>query len=67
MFADFCENVEEIDDTRNGVGRAESEDVCITVQPPLFSHHFHEGASSDIVGRIGEMIAMFGTLYIRWS
>lgn len=67
MLADFCENVEEIDGTRSGVGRAESDGVCIAVQPPLFSHHFPEGASSDIAGTGGGMITMIGTLYIRWS
>jgi hypothetical protein len=67
MFADFCENVEDIDDLRSGAGRAESEGVCVTVQPPIFSHHFPEGASSDIVGTGGEIITMVGTPYIRWS
>jgi hypothetical protein len=43
MLEDFCDNVEEIDGTRSRIGRAESKVVCVTVQPPIFSHHWPEG------------------------
>jgi hypothetical protein len=31
MLGDFCDNVEGINGTRSGVGRAESEGICVTV------------------------------------
>lgn len=50
-------------------GRTGQGPVCVTVQPPLFSHHFGRGAASDItapgggfVNREKEM-----TPYVRWS
>ncbi|KAH7135821.1 glycosyltransferase family 25 protein [Dendryphion nanum] len=41
--------------------------LCITVQPPLFSHHFSERGVSDIMapGKGGK--APEGTRYIKWS
>jgi len=67
MFGEFCENIPDIEGTRSGIGRGESEGVCITVQPPLFSHHYPEVASSDIYEIGGGFVTMIGTLYMRWS
>lgn len=70
MLSDFCNNSESLDnhdDDMAGMGRVESEGVCITVQPPLFSHHFPKGASSDILATGGGFVKMVGTLYVRWS
>ena len=41
--------------------------LCLTVQPPLFSHHFSERGVSDImaVGAGGKPLP--GTRYIKWS
>jgi hypothetical protein len=67
MLEDFCDNVEEIEGTRSGIGRAESKGVCVTVQPPIFSHHWPEGGSSDIYETGGGYVRMIGTLYVRLS
>ncbi|KAH8601933.1 hypothetical protein B0O99DRAFT_681043 [Bisporella sp. PMI_857] len=73
MLGDFCDNAEAtINGSSEGVeghgrGREESSGVCVTVQPPLFGHHFPEGAKSDIFATGGGLIRMVGTLYVRWS
>ncbi|KAI0125301.1 hypothetical protein BJ170DRAFT_637217 [Xylariales sp. AK1849] len=41
--------------------------VCLAVQPPLVSHHYAKGGSSDIKGQGGGYIKTAGTLYIRHS
>ncbi|KAI1098638.1 glycosyltransferase family 25 protein [Jackrogersella minutella] len=41
--------------------------VCLTVQPPLFSHRYAEGGASDIQGEGGGYAKGTGTPYIRLS
>ncbi|KAI0011332.1 glycosyltransferase family 25 protein, partial [Xylariaceae sp. FL0662B] len=41
--------------------------VCLTVQPPLFSHHYAKGGASDIQGQGGGYARGTGTPYIRLS
>ncbi|KAI1211880.1 glycosyltransferase family 25 protein [Annulohypoxylon truncatum] len=41
--------------------------VCLTVQPPLFSHHYAKGGASDIQGQGGGYARGAGTPYIRLS
>ncbi|KAK3503330.1 hypothetical protein B0T13DRAFT_411203 [Neurospora crassa] len=43
--------------------------VCVTVQPPLFSHHFGKGAASDITAPGGGFVDKKKemTPYVRWS
>ena len=67
MLGDFCDNVAEINGTRSGKRRVESRGVCVTVQTPVFSHHWPEGGSSDIYATGGGYVRMIGTLYVRLS
>ena len=73
MLGDFCDNSNAtINGSSEGVagegrGRDESQGVCVTVQPPIFGHHFPEGAKSDIYATGGGLVKMVGTLYVRWS
>jgi len=73
MLGDFCDNTNDtIKGSSEGVagegrGREESEGLCVTVQPPIFGHHFPEGAKSDIYATGGGLVKMVGTLYVRWS
>ncbi|KAI1456809.1 glycosyltransferase family 25 protein [Annulohypoxylon moriforme] len=41
--------------------------VCLTVQPPLFSHHYAKGGTSNIQGQGGGYTTATGTPYIRLS
>ncbi|OTA62748.1 glycosyltransferase family 25 protein [Hypoxylon sp. EC38] len=41
--------------------------VCITVQPPLFSHYYAKGGSSNIQGQGGGYAKSTGSPYIRLS
>jgi hypothetical protein len=41
--------------------------MCLTVQPPLFGHHFQERGVSDIVGVSGGGRPKKETRYVRWS
>ncbi|KAJ4403986.1 hypothetical protein N0V85_004961 [Neurospora sp. IMI 360204] len=47
----------------------ETAPVCVTVQPPLFSHHFGKGAASDITAPGGGFVNKDKeiTPYVRWS
>ncbi|KAI1092086.1 glycosyltransferase family 25 protein [Rostrohypoxylon terebratum] len=45
----------------------EARPVCITVQPPLFSHHYAKGGASNIQGQGGGYAKGTGTPYIRLS
>ena len=74
MLGDFCDRYGVLNSTSSckergtcGLGRGESEGVCVTVQPPLFSHNWPEGGSSDIYATGGGFVTMVGTLYVRWS
>ena len=73
MLGDFCDNTNTtIIGSSEGLagegrGRDESQGVCVTVQPPIFGHHFPEGAKSDIYATGGGLVKMVGTLYVRWS
>lgn len=59
-----------LSDYCNGLTRGATKQtmpLCITVQPPLFSHHFSERGGSDImaVGAGGK--PQHGTRYVKWS
>ncbi|KAI8961781.1 glycosyltransferase family 25 protein [Daldinia sp. FL1419] len=41
--------------------------VCLTVQPPLFSHHYAKGGASNILSQGGGYAKGTGTPYIRLS
>lgn len=41
--------------------------ICITVRPPLFSHHFPAKASSNISGHGGGYVVVVETKHVRWS
>ncbi len=51
MLRDWCDGL------YPGEGKGEAKGpVCVTVQPPLFSHHFGKGAASDITAPGGGFI-----------
>ncbi|KAK3401484.1 hypothetical protein B0T20DRAFT_458697 [Sordaria brevicollis] len=58
---------------KEGKGRWEDKEqqppVCVTVQPPLFSHHYGKGAASDITAPGGGFVNKEKemTPYVRWS
>jgi hypothetical protein len=59
-----------LSDWCNGLTRGAKRDslpVCLTVQPPLFSHHFAEKANSDITGTGIGGRPDEGSRYVRWS
>lgn len=76
MLRDWCDGlyattedgaaVEEGMDTKTRLVKAP---VCVTVQPPLFSHHYGKGAASDITAPGGGFINKDKELtpYIRYS
>ncbi|OTB00005.1 glycosyltransferase family 25 protein [Hypoxylon sp. CI-4A] len=41
--------------------------TCLTIQPPLFSHHYAKGGASDIQGQGGGYAKGSGTPYVRLS
>ncbi|KAF2261603.1 hypothetical protein CC78DRAFT_535550 [Lojkania enalia] len=57
--SDFCNGL-----TRGA--KRETMPLCITVQPPIFSHHFPVKMKSDIMG-VGAGGKEVGTRYVRWS
>lgn len=75
MLRDWCDGIYAGDDEGAGAGGADTNmrlvkpPVCVTVQPPLFSHHFGKGAASDITAPGGGFINKDKemTPYIRWS
>ncbi|ORY13084.1 hypothetical protein BCR34DRAFT_481719, partial [Clohesyomyces aquaticus] len=59
-----------LSDYCNGLTRGATRDtmpMCLTVQPPLFAHHFNERAKSDITGKTAGWIDVVETRYVRWS
>ncbi|KAK3955229.1 hypothetical protein QBC32DRAFT_359586 [Pseudoneurospora amorphoporcata] len=73
ILGEWCDGLfVNVEKGEGGQGKKESGEigpVCVTVQPPLFSHHFGRGAASDItapgggfVNREKEM-----TPYVKWS
>lgn len=48
-------------------GREERTPVCLTVQPPLFSHYMDEGKGSDIQAQGGGYLHKTGSQYVRLS
>lgn len=58
-LSDFCDGLKG--------GRASGRPLCITVQPPIFSHHFPLKANSDITGHGAGYVAVVETRYVRWS
>ncbi|KAI1650922.1 glycosyltransferase family 25 protein [Daldinia loculata] len=55
------------DDSGVAHERGGSAPVCLTVQPPLFSHHYAKGGASNIQGQGGGYAKGTGTPYIRLS
>ncbi|KAI1806895.1 glycosyltransferase family 25 protein [Daldinia bambusicola] len=60
-------NIRAADDDETAHKRGESVPVCLTVQPPLFSHHYTKGGASNIQGQGGGYAKGTGTPYIRLS
>ncbi len=52
VLRDWCDglypNTEESGKGGKGSARVGKHPVCVTIQPPLFSHHYGKGAASDI-------------------
>ena len=64
------EDLENLGATVRGLQAAQmtgNRPICITVQPPPFSHHSPAKASSDISGHEGDYVAVVETKYVRWS
>jgi hypothetical protein len=59
-LSDFCDGLAPD-------GETESRPMCLTVQPPLFSHHFPLKMTSDITGHGAGYVAAEETRYVRWS
>ncbi|KAI1259561.1 glycosyltransferase family 25 protein [Xylariaceae sp. FL1019] len=67
MLRDVCMGKEESEEDRGG---AESDEdlVCLTIQPPLFSHRYGGDTGSDIRGQGGGFArGKMGSPYIRMS
>ncbi|KAK8074534.1 hypothetical protein PG997_009197 [Apiospora hydei] len=47
--------------------RTRQQPTCLTVQPPIFGHHFAKKGASDIRGQGGGYVSKIGTPYVRWS
>ncbi|KAK8123118.1 hypothetical protein PG984_011788 [Apiospora sp. TS-2023a] len=47
--------------------RPRQQPTCLTVQPPIFGHHFAKKGASDIRGQGGGYVTKTGTPYVRWS
>jgi len=61
LMRDFCDGLysgDKVEGTRP---------VCLTVQPPLVSHHYARGGESDIHGVGGGYMKKYGSPYIRHS
>ena len=73
MLGEWCDGGYGGDDGKekgNGEeGKGVEGPVCVTVQPPLFSHHFGRGAASDITAPGGGFVNREKeiTPYVRWS
>jgi hypothetical protein len=67
-LSDYCAGIgrgivgDDVKDEEGGIRRP----MCVTVQPPLFSHYWSEQGSSDIMGT-GAGGREFGTRYVRRS
>ena len=64
MLRDWCDGLYQ-DGTKEGPDI--SDPVCLTVQPPIFSHHLLKPGSSDISGLGGGYARKTGAPYIRLS
>jgi hypothetical protein len=60
MLRDWCDGAYETD-------WEQERPVCLTVQPPLISHYFPKGGSSDIGGVGGGYMRRVGSCFIRYS
>lgn len=78
MLQKWCEGKYEAEDKyrpKSGVGHDEGATeenqekvpICLTVQPPLFSHHYAKDGASNILGQGGGYAKGTGTPYIRLS
>lgn len=72
MLQDWCRGAYLPDTAPSGhikpkIERADRVPKCLTVQPPLISHHFSKGGSSDIRGQGGGYARGTGTPYVRLS
>ncbi|KAK0615574.1 hypothetical protein B0T17DRAFT_592351 [Bombardia bombarda] len=65
MLRDWCDGGY----VGEGSGMGRERPVCVTVQPPLFSHHFGNGAASDIAAAGGGFVSKEKemTPYVRLS
>ncbi|KAK0616344.1 hypothetical protein B0T14DRAFT_604658 [Immersiella caudata] len=68
MLKDWCDGAY-VASEENASGYKRKGPVCVTVQPPLFSHHYGKGAASDITAPGGGFIKKDKemTPYIRLS
>ncbi|KAI1077546.1 glycosyltransferase family 25 protein [Whalleya microplaca] len=57
----------EVDSDSDSEDNGEVIPICLTVQPPLISHHYTKGGVSDIQGQGGGYARGVGTPYIRLS
>lgn len=64
MLRDFCEGKYVHDP---GHSKGELAPVCLTVQPPLFSHFYSQAGGSDIQGQGGGFVGKTGSPYVRLS
>lgn len=63
MLRDWCDGQY----VSNSTGQAERRPVCVTVQPPLFSHYQPVNGESDIQGQGGGFAREVGSPYVRQS
>ncbi|KAK4191009.1 family 25 putative glycosyltransferase [Podospora australis] len=66
MLRDWCDGLYK---SSSRDGRTANHPVCVTVQPPIFSHHYGKGAASDITAPGGGFVNKEKemTPYIRLS
>ncbi|KAK3381232.1 hypothetical protein B0H63DRAFT_475134 [Podospora didyma] len=58
MLRDWCDGQYATGETKGSSGNSGGgkQPICVTVQPPLFSHHFGKGAASDITAPGGGFV-----------
>jgi hypothetical protein len=61
LLRDWCDGVYHAD------GKQKSRPVCLTVNPPLFSHYYAKSGGSDIHGIGGGFMKKVGSPYVRLS
>ena len=56
LLRDWCDGLYSSGNTTGDKNGSTGRPVCVTVQPPLFSHHFGKGAASDIMAPGGGFV-----------